>query len=101
MRPEDFLCDFCARAWDGTRPMVEGHKGSLICGDCLSAAYASVVLQKQHAQPAPDACTLCLEHRAQAHWRGSTEEAAACERCLRQAAQTLSKDPDAGWVRPV
>ena len=101
MKPEDFLCDYCRRAWDGTFPMVEGHQGSLICGECLSAAYRALVLHEGDGVGPGLRCAMCLEERAQAEWRGSAEPGAiACERCIRQAAQSLSKDPDWEWTRP-
>ena len=39
----DILCDFCRAEWVETLPMVEGHKGSTICGGCLSEAYLALV----------------------------------------------------------
>ena len=32
----DVLCDFCQREWSEDIPMVEGHQGSCVCGNCLS-----------------------------------------------------------------
>ena len=37
--PTDFLCDYCGNTWSDDRPMVEGHRGSLVCARCLSLAY--------------------------------------------------------------
>jgi len=75
----DVLCDFCSREWTDARPMVEGHQGSCICGDCLAAAYRAIVLQPPPAVSAP---------------------ARACRRCVRQSAAVLAKDPDLGWRKP-
>lgn len=105
MQPADFMCDFCRRAWDGAASMVEGHQGSLICGTCLSVAYRALVLEQgETVEPTPDhgpRCTMCLEHREQSFWRSPMhDEALACERCVRQAAQALEKDPDSGWRKP-
>ena len=98
----DVLCDFCAREWTDARPMVEGHQGSCICGDCLAAAYRAIVLPPPPAAPAPARCTLCLEDRDEPTWTagpaGST--ARACRRCVRQSAAVLAKDPDFGWRKP-
>lgn len=99
---EFFLCDFCRRHWEPDRPMVEGHQGSLICGHCLTAAYASVVRLDQAAALPPGAkCTLCLEERPDKHWTSPLHpECAVCARCIRQAAGTLSKDKESAWSRP-
>jgi hypothetical protein len=101
MGPDDFLCDFCRRPWDGRSPMIEGHQGSLICGRCLTIAYRVVALDEGPAGEPGPICTMCLEQRAQANWRSPLhDDAFICERCIRQSAQALSKDPDAGWARP-
>lgn len=112
MAPSDFICDFCGRAWDGAFPVVEGHRGSLICGDCVAAAYRAVVLGQQNSAPAGYQCRLCLETRPDPGWIGPWQDgpapegsppgpAAACKRCINQSAGVLSKDKDLGWKRPV
>lgn len=106
-----FICDFCRAPWSQSRPMVEGHKGSLICGPCLSVAYTETVLGKQgvmgvrgpvHPAEAPGPwCTMCLERREQFYWTSPLHpEARCCTRCIRQSAGTLEKDEDAHWRRP-
>ena len=101
MQVEDFLCDFCGRAWDGAFPLVEGHKGSLICGSCLTVAYAEVVRGDVGSAAPGYVCTLCLEHRDDAGWQSPVRDVAAvCARCLRQAGARLEKDPDWEWTRP-
>jgi hypothetical protein len=101
MTAADFLCDFCGRAWDGASPVVEGHRGSLICGECVAAAYRAVVLGKQNSAPPGYDCRLCLERRPDPGWASPTHPAAAaCKRCINQAAGVLSKDKDYGWQRP-
>jgi hypothetical protein len=101
MQVEDFLCDFCGRAWDGAFPLVEGHKGSLICGSCLTVAYAEVVRANTGSAEPGYVCTLCLEHRDDPGWQSPVRDVAAvCARCLRQAGAKLEKDPDWGWTRP-
>ena len=104
MSADDFLCDFCARPWAEDRPMVEGHRGAIICGRCLTVAYAEVVLHGVGDARGPDEpCCLCLEPgRDEPHWRSPAREVAlACRRCLKQAAGVLVKDQESGWTRPV
>lgn len=107
MRPADFICDFTGKAWDGTFPMVEGHQGSLICGDALRVAFTEVVLLGQGSMPTGATCAMCLEQRDEPGWQspvpvGPHESGAAiCRRCIRQSATKLEKDPDWGWKKPV
>lgn len=109
MNLSDFLCDFCRREWDGQFPMVEGHKGSLICGDCLTIAYTETVLHNLNSAPKGTTCTMCLEERGGGGdnmWLGPHEgdetapRAAACERCIKQGAGRLHKDEDWDWKKP-
>lgn len=96
-------CDFCGTDWDQVRPMMEGHKGSVICLDCLKFALAM-------SGPAQEAfsCTMCLHpfEKEQTVWRhpdqlaGANAEACLCKGCISQAAGTFSKDPDIDWKRP-
>lgn len=107
MQPADFICDFTGKAWDGSFPMVEGHQGSLICGDALRVAYTEVVLLGQGSMPTGTTCTMCLEQRDEPGWQspvhtGEREQGACiCRRCIRQSATKLEKDPDWGWTKPV
>jgi hypothetical protein len=81
--------------------MVEGHRGSLVCGPCLTVAYVSVILAGEGAGLPPDAaCTLCLVHKDEPHWRSPAKDAAACRACILQAARMLEKDRDTNWSRP-
>ncbi len=98
-----FVCDFCRQPWDENRPMVEGHRGSLICGNCLSIAYTEVMYHKLDAPvDREEKCVLCLENgREDPHWRSPVhEESLACRRCLKQAAGVLHKDADLPWQKP-
>ena len=96
----DVLCDFCGREWTERLPMVEGHQGSCICGDCLADAYRAIVLEEA-AATAPSKCALCLEHREEPTWaRGGDGSPRACRRCVRQSAAVLQKDADLGWRKP-
>ena len=101
MQLTDFLCDFCAREWDGAFPLVEGHEGSLICGDCLRDAYRALVLNGDSEAVEPTvACTLCLEDR-ESTWRSpKRHEGVACLRCVKQSAGRLHKDEDWEWCKP-
>lgn len=104
-----FVCDFCSRPWADDRPMVEGHRGSLVCAGCLSAAYTEVALLKAGVPgptpadgPGAPACTMCLERRPEPHWVSPIRpEARVCRRCIKQSATTMEKDPETGWKRPV
>ncbi len=98
-----FVCDFCHQPWDDSRPMVEGHRGSLICANCLSIGYTEIVhLKLGSPVEREDTCLLCLEHgRDDPHWRSPMfDQAIACRRCLKQSAGVLHKDPDYTWQKP-
>jgi formylmethanofuran dehydrogenase subunit E len=97
---EFFKCDFCHRAWSEDLPMVEGHQGSLICAECLSAAYLSIVLGDADERPGEGGtCTLCLESRDELHHRGQAG-GYVCRRCVRQSATAMERDPDSEWRKP-
>ncbi len=100
---ERFLCDFCHQPWSEDRAMVEGHRGSLICANCLSIAYTEIIHLKLGSGVSPDeTCVLCLEHgRDEAHWRSPMHEnSIACKRCIKQSAGVLHKDADIDWTKP-
>lgn len=105
MQPADFLCDFCGRAWDGTFPLVEGHKGSLICGACLTVAYTeAVLLDAPDASDSgePHTCTMCLQRKPPPGWLSPVCESAwICLNCIKQSAGKLHKDPDWDWHKPL
>jgi len=83
--------------------MVEGHRGAIICGRCLTVAYTEVVLHGLDSAHEPGAaCSLCLEQRDEAMWTSpAREHAHACRRCIKQAAGVLTKDKESGWTRPL
>ena len=98
-----FTCDFCRQPWSQDRNMVEGHRGALICSNCLSIAYSEVLYLKLNAPVAKDEpCILCREHgRDDPHWRSPVyEQSVACRRCLKQSAGVLHKDQDINWQKP-
>ncbi len=101
MQISDFLCDFSGREWDGAFPMVEGHQGSLISGDCLTVAYTEVVLQGASSAEPPYRCTMCLEEKEDPGWQSPARpEAMICKRCIKQSAGRLHKDQDWEWRKP-
>lgn len=100
VRMEDVLCDFCAAPWAEGVPLVEGHRGAVVCGTCLTNAYRALVLESRGTASPGEDCRLCLERRNEIMWLGATG-ASACLRCVRQSAGVLAKDPDYGWKRPV
>lgn len=98
-----FRCDFCKSAWEAHRPMVEGHRGALICGNCLSIAYTELVHLDTGIRPDREkACALCLENgRDGLHWVSPVDESViVCRRCIKQSAGVLHKDDDIGWRKP-
>jgi hypothetical protein len=104
MTAEDFLCDFCGQHWREDRPFVEGHRGSCICGACLTVAYAEIALHAGGVLPGEgEPCALCLMERTDvAHWRSPVfEDRLACVQCVKRSAGVLHKDEETGWRKPV
>ena len=98
VQPEDVLCDFCHKAaWADDAPCVEGHHGSIICGDCLTHAFAALA---QGGAGSSEPCTMCLEVRDEYAWHGTQTEAHICRRCIKQAAGALHKSTDWDWSKP-
>ena len=106
----DVLCDFCHVEWTEDRPMIEGHRGSCICGNCLSIAYREVILHRDNPAGEAYRCVLCLESEqdraaidrgGEAGWRSPMyEDAAICQRCIKLASGSLHKDRESGWRKP-
>ena len=92
-------CDFCGTDWDEVVPMIEGHRGSVLCLSCLKAAL-------DLTQPASEAfeCTLCLSHKPAEKKRwihpqpqpspGLNPDAVLCWDCIRLAAKGFHKDAE-------
>lgn len=99
---EDFLCDFCRAHWSQSRPMVEGHRGSLVCGPCLTVAFTELWLAGCGEAPGDgEVCVMCLAPNGDPVWRSPMHESAIlCKRCAKQSAVMLERDPDSGWKRP-
>jgi len=95
-------CDFCGRDWhpyqpDPANPMIEGHRGSVLCLSCVKRALDEIAPAEGEYN-----CTLCVRENLPAtlpRWRGDRPEATLCADCLNQAAGTFSKDPDVAWKR--
>lgn len=101
-------CDFCGTDWDAyapacSRPMVEGHKGSVICLECVKQA-----LGETREAEGEYFCSLCIRDGIPAdlpRWKhpgakpspGLNADACLCRDCLYQAAGRFSKDPDVDW----
>jgi hypothetical protein len=97
----DVLCDFCHREWTEGLPVVEGHHGSIVCGVCLTAAWATVVNEGVGTAKPGYQCTMCLERREEAGWESPAyPEASVCRRCIRMAGVALERDEDLAWRRP-
>lgn len=92
-------CDFCGTDWDGQFPAIEGHRGSIICLECLKVA-----LENAGTGEGEFACPLCLRERIRAdvpRWSHANRPATfACGGCIDQAADAFTKDPDVPWRRP-
>jgi len=100
---EDFLCDFCMRCWREDLSMVEGHRGSLICVECLTQACRTVLLEGAGiAVPPYASCALCLRHISAPHWQSPSVEGnpIVCQECIERSAGMLERDPSTGWTRP-
>ncbi len=98
----DFLCDFCHAQWADDRPMVEGHRGSLICSRCLSLSFDEL-WNRLGGEPLPEreVCTLCMANHGDPVWVSPAyPEAKVCKRCSKQSVVMLERDPDYGYKRP-
>ena len=87
-------CDFCGMDWDQEKPMVEGHRGAVMCLDCVKVALSAMA-------DSPDGftCTLCLSSREPGEplWKPTpvatgNPKAVACGSCIDQTAEAFGKD---------
>ncbi len=95
--PEGVLiqCDACHATWDQVLPMIEGHRGSVLCLECLKQARSQPL-----ATGEPFMCVLCQKESLPAtlgRYRSASTGVAVCADCLEQAANTFSRDPDVDW----
>lgn len=96
---EFFKCDFCHAPWSEDRPMVEGHRGSLICAPCLTVAFMQVDALVDTPRDS-ETCALCLSVPEQEVWRSPAHDAIVCPTCIRRSAGIMHKDPDIAWSKP-
>ena len=92
-------CDFCGEDWDEVKPMLEGHKGSVLCLDCLQRA-----LSEAHREGGAFTCTMGLTDHDEntLRWKhpdptaspGLNPDAVVCWDNIRLAAKTFHKDKD-------
>jgi transcription elongation factor Elf1 len=105
MLPTDFLCDFCGAHYSDDRPMVEGHRGSLICSRCLAKAHTQVIEHNAGITvPEHIACALCLMNKSGDYYQSPiratatpdgaaidpTPGACACRWCIERSAKLLA-----------
>ena len=59
-------CDFCGTDWDEVIPMIEGHRGSVLCLDCMKTALDHMVADEVKFE-----CSMCLREQpgSKLHWR--------------------------------
>lgn len=97
-------CDFTGIDWDEEIPMIEGHRGSIICLDALVKAVdgASEVTEEVE-------CTMCRRKKQppERMWQptesheNANPAAAICWDCIQQADRSFSRDPDTEWERKI
>lgn len=107
----DVLCDFCHRPWTEKIAFIEGHRGAVICGDCLTRAFIEVDGDGPQVVRGDYMCRLsresdedraALRRAGEVGWRSPVDpEAIVCRKVIRMAAATLAKDPDHDWSKPV
>ena len=98
---DDILCDFCHKPWGGNHAMIEGHEGSVICGQCLTVAFTFLCLGDAPESPKGTKCNMCLEEREEPLWQSPLhEDAWICRRCSRMGATSLDRSKDFEWTKP-
>ena len=107
---EDVLCDFCHRVWTKDEPFIEGHRGSMICGKCLSVAFAQLMTDGPDIEHGPYECRMsregeddraALRRAGEPGWRSPVDpDAVVSRKVVRMAAAVLQKDPDWDWSKP-
>ena len=89
-------CDFCRTDWDGSAPVIEGHRGAIICLECLKLSLESLAPANETFK-----CVLCLRDPLPAtldRWNhAETPTTHACRECIHQAADVFDRDPDIDW----
>ena len=109
VRMEDVLCDFCHRAWTEREPFLEGHRGTHICGKCLSVACAEIDADGPNVVTSffcrmsreSDEDRAAMNRGDERGWQSPVDpEACVSRMCIRMAAAALERDADFEWVRP-
>src|SRR2546423_7317406 len=89
-------CDFCRMDWDGVSPVIEGHRGSIICLECLKLALDSLKIGDSTYK-----CILCLRDPLPASLarfnHRNSPGTFACADCIHQTADVFDRDPDIAW----
>ena len=92
-----FKCDFCRQPWRENRPMIEGHKGSLLCTNCLSLACVDLA-----EPPSGFKCVMCIREELELpRWESPLHDGVfLCRDCVEQAVRVFGKDRDTDWSPP-
>jgi hypothetical protein len=89
-------CDFCRTDWNGQDPVIEGHRGAIICLECLKLAIDALAPAGEKFK-----CIMCLREPlppAMDRWHHPQNPATfACRDCIRQTADVFDRDPDVPW----
>jgi hypothetical protein len=89
-------CDFCGTDWDGQFPAIEGHRGAIICLECLKLALGQLAVGEGTYR-----CILCLREpipAGVARWHHPNHpQTFACKSCVHQSAEAFDKDADVDW----
>lgn len=90
-------CDFCRTDWNGQDPVIEGHRGAIICLACLKLALDALTPANENFK-----CILCLREPlppTMDRWQHpQNPTAGACRECIHQAADVFDRDPDINWT---
>jgi len=89
-------CDFCRTDWNGQDPVIEGHRGAIICLECVKLALDALTPANETFK-----CTLCLREPlppTMPRWNHpQNPTTSACRDCIHQAADVFDRDPDVNW----
>lgn len=86
-------CDFCGADWDEVKPMIEGHRGSVLCLECLKLARPKLAPSDTAFE-----CRLCIQEKPAGtmSWSGTAiggaPAARVCKPCVEQATRAFTKE---------
>jgi hypothetical protein len=90
-------CDFCRTDWNGQDPVIEGHRGAILCLECLKLALNALAPANEDFK-----CVLCLREPippTMDRWQHPHSPSTfACRDCIHQAADVFDGDPDVDWT---